>query len=112
MFDRLTSPFARFYRRFAHRVNGFVNPVRSALFSLLGCLPISKTDSSVKGNASAGDAKSSVKALFSRLRAFKQSLNEMGDFQKLLLLTIAVCLPAGIVLATVIVGLARKSQKS
>jgi len=43
------------------------------------------------------------KGLIARLKSFKKSLKEMSDVQKLILLTIAVALPAGILLATILV---------
>ncbi|MCQ2105119.1 MAG: hypothetical protein MJZ26_04925 [Fibrobacter sp.] len=49
--------------------------------------------------------------LLTRLKNFKNSLKEMSDFQKLILLTIAICLPAGILISTILVGVIKKHKK-
>ena len=51
--------------------------------------------------------KTDIKA---KLKNFKKSLKELSDFQKLLLLTIAVVLPAGILISVTIAGLLKRRK--
>ncbi|MCF0222236.1 MAG: hypothetical protein HUK19_08085, partial [Fibrobacter sp.] len=53
----------------------------------------------------------SRKGLLARLKAFKNSLKDMSDFQKLILLTVAVVVPAGILLASLLVGVLKKHRE-
>jgi hypothetical protein len=46
-----------------------------------------------------------------KLKNFKQSLKGLSDVQKLILLTIAVVLPAGIVLALALASFLKKRKK-
>ena len=51
------------------------------------------------------------KGLKAKLKNFKQSLKGLSDAQKLILLTIAVVLPAGIVLALALASFLKKRKK-
>lgn len=95
-------------------------PVKNALATLLGHVPSVKAFAGYEGGmaddaqegAAFADSKSVGKmGLLNRLKSFKKSLREMSDFQKLILLTIAVCLPAGILISTVLVGFIKKRKK-
>lgn len=89
---------------YAGKVNGFVLPIRNSVKNLLGHVSAtSETDESEDAPKKTG--------LLGRLQNLKRSLKEMSDMQKLILLTIAVCLPAGILISTVLVGFIRKRKK-
>lgn len=112
--SRLARPFKKRYDEYAGKVGVFVEPIKNALNSLRGKMP------SLEGFAGseelAGDAdglsrSGLVAGLSNRLKSFKASLKGMSDFQKLILLTIAVCLPAGILLSTILVGFLKNRQK-
>lgn len=100
------------------RVQGFVNPIKQAVGSLLGKLPKAKAFAGSEDLADGSTAKESDGSvvvekvgLMARLKSFKNSLKEMSDFQKLILLTIALVLPAGILISTILVGIIKKSKK-
>jgi hypothetical protein len=63
-----------------------------------------------EGDAEAAGDVGVQKGLKAKLKNFKQSLKGLSDFQKLILLTIAVVLPAGIVIAIVLAGLIRRKK--
>lgn len=73
MLNKITKPFKK---RF-NKVCEYFSPVKNAVTKLL--------------DKSSG--------LFEKFKSLKESLNGLSDFQKLLLLTIAVVLPAGIFVA-------------
>ncbi|MCQ2091917.1 MAG: hypothetical protein MJY85_04495 [Fibrobacter sp.] len=105
MFGRLIRPFKKRYDKYAGKVGGFARPVWNATMNLLGKLPNPKAfaGSEDLGDESEYGEESTNKSLLGRLKNFKKSLKEMSDVQKLILLTIAVALPAGILLATILV---------
>lgn len=115
MFSRLTRPFKKRYIKYAGKVNNFVVPVKDAVAGLLGHVSSMKAFAGSEDLAEAGTEESAVPAgkvgLLGRLKNFKKSLKEMSDFQKLILLTIAICLPAGILISTVLVGIIKKHKR-
>lgn len=117
MFNRLVRPFKKRYNKYASKVNGFVNPIKDAVKNLLGYIPHSKAfagseDQGDDAEGSVGSCETGAKkGLLARLKNFKKSLKEMSDFQKLILLTIAVCLPAGILISTFLVGFIKSRKK-
>ena len=48
--------------------------------------------------------------LIAKLKDFKNSLKGLSDLQKLILLTIAVVLPAGIIIAVALAGFLRRKK--
>lgn len=113
MFNRLTRPLTKSKEALVAKVNGFVNPIKNAFHELRGKLPSVKamagSESAEKENPE-GQESSKKLGLMARLKKFKQSLNEMSDFQKLILLAVAVCLPAGILIATLLVNFIKKRK--
>lgn len=101
---------------YAGKVSGFVRPVKNALAALLGHIPNARAfagaedlaGENAEGNSEFIENSSGKLSLKARLKNFKNSLKEMSDFQKLILLTIAVCLPAGFLVATILVGFFKK----
>ncbi len=115
--SRLVRPFAKRYRKYSGKVSAFAGPVWKATLDLLGKLPNPKAfaGSEDLGDTSDGEtAEGAVVAgkagLLTRLKNFKKSLKEMSDFQKLILLTVAVVLPAGILISTLLVGFIKKRR--
>lgn len=78
---------------------GFVQPIKSAIQALLGKLPNVK---GFAGSEDLGEVPAKV-GLGARLKIFKEKFSGLGDFQKLILLTIAICVPAGILISTMLV---------
>jgi hypothetical protein len=112
MLEQLTRPFKKRYDKYRGKLEGFVGPVKESASKLLAMIP--------KGEAFAGSedmAEESVEAatgkkpgLLAKLKDFKKSLKGLSDFQKLILLTIAVVLPAGILIAVVLAGILRRKK--
>ncbi len=107
--SRLTRPFKRHKESLIGKVNGFVDPIKKSLADLRGKMP------SPKGFAGSEDLAEGEtvpdNGLVARLKRFKKSLKEMSDFQKLMLLTIAVVLPAGILIATILVKILKSGKR-
>ena len=112
MFDQLTRPFKKHYEKYRSKVEGFVGPVKESASKLLAMIP--------KGEAFAGSedmaeesgetATGKTPGLLAKLKDFKKSIKGLSDFQKLILLTIAVVLPAGILIAVALAGLLRRKK--
>lgn len=118
MFGRLIRPFKKRYDKYAGKVSAFAKPVWNATLDLLGKVPSAKAfagsedlaEDSVDAEGAEGAA-AGKPGLLGRLKNFKKSLKEMGDFQKLILLTIAVVVPAGILIATILVKFLKSRKK-
>lgn len=107
--SRLTRPLKRRKEALTSAINGFLGPIKEATQNLKGLIPNAK---GFAGSEDQADEEPKVPSSLSlRLQKFKASLKGLSDFQKLILLTVAVCLPAGIVLSVLIAGLIKK-QKS
>lgn len=107
--SRLIRPLIRNKESLIGKVNGFVDPIKKAVADLRGRMP------SPKGFAGSEDLAEgepvSENGLIVRLKKFKKSLKGMSDFQKLILLTIAIVLPAGILLSALLVGFIKSRKK-
>lgn len=112
--SRLVRPFAKRYRKYSGKVSAFAGPVRSALTELLGHVPNIKafagSEDLADDSAETNDETVAKKGIIARLKNFKKSLKEMSDFQKLILLTVAVIVPAGILISTLLVGFIKKRR--
>ena len=51
------------------------------------------------------------KGIRSKIKAFRHKIKGLSPFQKLLLLSIAVCLPAGIIVAVFVAGFIKSRQQ-
>lgn len=119
--SRLTRPFRRLKESLIGRINGFVDPIKKSLAELRGKMPspkgfagsedLASEDSSENGTVVPKTASSIKLGLVTRLKNFKESLKGMSDLQKIILLTIAVCVPAGILISTILVGFIKKRKK-
>ena len=119
MLEPLTRPFKRHYDKYRGKLNGFVGPVKESVSKLMAMIP--------KGEAFAGsedlagenaegavvDASAKptgLKGFIAKFKDFKKSLKGLSDFQKLILLTIAVVLPAGIFIAVALAAILRRKK--
>ncbi|MDY6330336.1 MAG: hypothetical protein SPL52_02415 [Fibrobacter sp.] len=112
MLQQLKRPFKKVYGKVRSYVSRFVGPVKDSASKLFALIPGFKAFAGSEDLANANDADGAVDGengkvakpgLRAKLKNFKQSLKGLSDAQKLILLTIAVVLPAGILIA---VGLA------
>ena len=115
MLQQLKRPFAKVYGKVRSRADGFVEPVKESVSKLLALFPNIKAFAGsedlandadgalVDGENIEGSEEVVKPGLRARFKNFKKSLKGLSDLQKLILLTIAVVLPAGILIA---VGLA------
>lgn len=106
--SRLARPFKRHKESLIGKINGFVVPIQKSLADLRGKMPSPKA---FAGSEELADDAVKKTGILDRVKNFKKSLKEMSDFQKLILLTIAVCLPAGILISTILVGVIKKRKK-
>ena len=112
MFDQLTRPFKKHYEKYRSKVEGFVGPVKESASKLLAMIP--------KGEAFAGSedlgeehgeaAAGKKPGLLAKIKDFKKSIKGLSDFQKLILLTIAVVLPAGILIAVALASMLKRKK--
>lgn len=119
--SRLTRPFKKHKASLIGKVGGFVDPIKRALVDLRGKMPSPKGFAGSEELASedfAENGKITPKkespirlGLLARLKNFKDALKGMSDFQKLILLTIAICLPAGILISTILVSFIKKHKR-
>ena len=118
MLEPLTRPFKKRYDKYRGKLDGFVVPVKESVSKLMAMIP--------KGEAFAGSedladeravdgegatvAKRGLKGFVAKLKDFKKSIKELSDFQKLILLTIAVVLPAGIIISIALASLLKRKK--
>ena len=113
MLEPLTRPFKRHYDKYRGKLDGFVAPVKDSASKLMAMFPRMEAFAGSEDLAGEGDeaeesvSKTGIKA---KLKNFKKSLKELSDFQKLLLLTIAVVLPAGLLISVTIAGLLKHKK--
>ncbi len=105
MLEPLTRPFKRHYDKYRCKLDGFVGPVKESVAKLMAMIPkgAAFAGSEDLGQEADGSTSGGKKpGLFAKFKDFKKSLKGLSDFQKLILLTIAVVLPAGILIAIVL----------
>lgn len=112
MLEPLTRPFKKRYEKYRVKVDGFVGPVKDSVSKLMAMIPkgAAFAGSEDLGESETEDGSVVKTGLRSKLRDFKKSLKGLSDFQKLILLTVAVVLPAGILIAVVIAGILKKRK--
>ena len=115
MLEQLKRPFKRHYEKYRSKLDGFVGPVKESASKLFAMIPKGEAfagseDLGEEHGASAGEAAGKKPGLLAKLKSFKKSLKGLSDFQKLILLTIAVVLPAGILIAVALAGLLRRKK--
>ena len=112
MLEPLTRPFKRHYDKYRGKLDGFVAPVKDSASKLMAMFPRMEAfaGSEDLGQESDGSTSGGKSGLLAKLKDFKKSMKGLSDFQKLILLTIAVVLPAGILIAIVLAGLIRRKK--
>ena len=112
MLEQLKRPFKKYYEKCHSKMDRFVGPVKESASKLLAMIPRGEAFAGSEdlgeesGEASAGKKP----GLLAKLKSFKQSLKGLSDFQKLIFLTIAVVLPAGIIIAVALAGFLRRKK--
>lgn len=115
MLEQLKRPFKRHYEKYRGKLDGFVGPVKESASKLLAMLPKMEAfagSEDLAGEREGADASAAGKkpGLLAKLKDFKKSIKGLSDFQKLILLTIAVVLPAGILIAVALAGILRRKK--
>ncbi len=112
MLEQLKRPFKRHYEKYRGKLDGFVGPVKESASKLFAMLPKMEAfaGSEDLGQESDGSTSGGKPGLLAKLKDFKKSLKGLSDFQKLILLTIAVVLPAGILIAVALAGFLRRKK--
>ena len=115
MLEQLKRPFKRHYDKYRAKADGFVGPIKDSASKLFAMIPKGEAFAGSEDLAGEADAEAAgdvgvQKGLKAKLKNFKQSLKGLSDFQKLILLTIAVVLPAGIIISIVLAGLIRRKK--
>lgn len=112
MFDQLTRPFKKHYEKYRSKVEGFVGPVKESASKLLAMIPKWEAfaGSEDLGQESDGSTSGGKPGLLAKLKDFKKSIKGLSDFQKLILLTIAVVLPAGILIAVALASMLKRKK--
>ncbi|OWV12620.1 hypothetical protein [Fibrobacter sp. UWB5] len=119
MLEQLKRPFKKRYDKVRSYAGNFVGPVKESASKLFALFPKLEAFAGLEDRAEApaegavvegteGTVKPGLKA---KLKEFKASLKGLTDFQKLILLTIAVVLPAGIFIAVVLAGILHRHRK-
>ncbi len=119
MLEQLKRPFKKRYGKIRECAAQYVGPVKESAFKLMAMLP--KMEAFAGSEDLAGEnaegvvvdaaAKpTGIKGFMAKLKDFKNSLKGLTDFQKLLLLTIAVVLPAGMFISVALVGLLKRKK--
>ena len=113
MLEPLTRPFKRHYDKYRGKLNGFVAPVKESVAKLMAMIPKGEAfaGSEDLGQEADGSTSGGKPGLLAKIKDFKKSIKGLSDFQKLILLTIAVMLPAGILIAVVLASFIKKRKK-
>ena len=112
MLEPLKRPFKRHYDKYRDKLDGFVGPVKESVSKLMAMIPKGEAFAGSEDLAGERDGDDAGKkpGLLAKLKDFKKSIKELSDFQKLILLTIAVVLPAGILIAVALAGFLRRKK--
>lgn len=114
MLEQLKRPFKKRYDKVRTYAGNFAGPVKESASKLFAMLPkmeaFAGSEDLAEGSAEGAEGAAGKKGLLAKLRDFKNSLKGLSDLQKLILLTIAVVLPAGIIIAVALAGFLRKKK--
>ena len=113
MLDQLKRPFKKRYDKVRERAAQYVGPVKESVSKLMALLPKMEAfaGSEDLGQESDGSTSGGKLGLLAKLKDFKKSIKGLSDFQKLILLTIAVVLPAGILIAVALASMLKNHKK-
>lgn len=106
MLEQLKRPFKKRYDKVREKADQYVGPVKESASKLFAMLPKMEAfaGSEDLGQESDGSISGGKTGFFAKFKDFKKSLKGLTDFQKLLLLTIAVVLPAGMFISVALLG--------
>lgn len=114
MLEQLKRPFKKRYDKVRTYAGNFAGPVKESASKLFAMLPkmeaFAGSEDLAEGSAEGAEGAAGKKGLLAKLRDFKNSLKGLSDLQKLILLTIAVVLPAGIIIAVALAGFLRRKK--
>ena len=114
MLEQLKRPFKKRYDKVRAYAGNFVGPVKESASKLFAMLPkmeaFAGSEDLAEGSAEGAEGAAGKKGLLAKLKDFKNSLKGLSDLQKLILLTIAVVLPAGIIIAVALAGFLRRKK--
>jgi hypothetical protein len=117
MLEQLKRPFKKRYDKVREYAVNFAGPVKDSVTKLMAMLPkmdaFAGSEDLAEGEVipvESGNKLSGLKGFVAKFKDFKNSLKDLTDFQKLILLTIAVVLPAGIFIAVVLAELLRRKK--
>ena len=111
MLDQLKRPFKKRYDKVREKASQYVGPVKESVSKLKAMLPkmdaFAGSEDQAEGEVvpvEGGEKLTGIKGFIAKFKDFKKSLKGLTDFQKLLLLTIAVVLPAGMFISVALLG--------
>ena len=119
MLEQVKRPLKKRYDKVREHAGRYVGPVKDSVSKLMAMLPKMEAfagsedlanGGSAEGAAGAAVAKRGLKGFVAKLKDFKKSLKGLSDFQKLILLTIAVVLPAGMLISIALVGFLKRKK--
>ena len=93
------------------RLEKFVDGSKESVHKLWKSARVQSVVRSTEKLKDAGAQKISKSGIRGKIKEFCHKIKGMSPFQKLLLLTIAVCMPAGIIVAVFVAGLIKSYQK-
>ena len=114
MLEQLKRPLKKRYDKVRTYAGNFAGPVKESASKLFAMLPkmevFAGSEDLAEGSAEGAEGAAGKKGLLAKLKDFKNSLKGLSDLQKLILLTIAVVLPAGIIIAVALAGFLRRKK--
>ena len=105
------SDVARPFKIKRERLEKFVDDSKESVNKLWKSEQVQSMVRSTEKLKDAGVEKISKSGFRGKIKEFRQKIKDMPPFQKLLLLTIAVCLPAGILIAVALTGFIKSRSK-
>ena len=114
MLEQLKRLFKKRYDKVRTYAGNFAGPVKESASKLFAMLPkmeaFAGSEDLAEGSAEGAEGAAGKNGLLAKLKDFKNSLKGLSDLQKLILLTIAVVLPAGIIIAVALAGFLRRKK--
>ena len=115
MLEQLKRPFKKRYDKVREYAGNFVGPVKESASKLFAMFPKldafagleDQAEAPAEGEVAPAEGNGKLpgsKGFVAKFKDFKKSLKGLSDFQKLLLLTIAVVLPAGMFISVALLG--------
>ena len=111
MLEQLKRPIKKRYNKVREHATQYVEPVKESASKLMAMFPkmdaFAGSEDQAEGEVvpvEGGEKLTGIKGFIAKFKDFKKSLKGLTDFQKLLLLTIAVVLPAGMFISVALLG--------